>query len=132
MEALCRLTPRKERDHRAHQWFSSCDISAAFCDITDKDFEVVSDQPVSGSALKPADPSCPSRRTVAASSTLSTVSMVTTEGGWCFFNRVKPKDISLIGCCIVSARVHTFPCLAAFLGSTQVKRASACSLTVSP
>lgn len=42
-EALCRLTPRKERLLRANQWFSSRDISKAFCDIRDRDFEVVSD-----------------------------------------------------------------------------------------
>ncbi|CAK6982997.1 synaptonemal complex protein 2-like isoform X3, partial [Scomber scombrus] len=39
-EALCRLTPRKERQQRANHWFSSCDISNAFCDIRDGDFEV--------------------------------------------------------------------------------------------
>ncbi|KAM3593298.1 uncharacterized protein V6R79_009809 [Siganus canaliculatus] len=51
-EALCRLTPRRERDHRASQWFSSRDLSRdlsqdlsqdlsrAFCDIRDADFEV--------------------------------------------------------------------------------------------
>ncbi|KAM9337104.1 synaptonemal complex protein 2-like [Symphorus nematophorus] len=39
-EALCRLTPRKERQHRANHWFSSRDISSAFCDIRDGDFEV--------------------------------------------------------------------------------------------
>ncbi|XP_073344736.1 synaptonemal complex protein 2-like [Pagrus major] len=39
-EALCRLTTRKERQHRANQWFSSRDISTAFCDITLRDFEV--------------------------------------------------------------------------------------------
>ncbi|XP_035854087.1 synaptonemal complex protein 2-like isoform X2 [Sander lucioperca] len=39
-EALCRLTPRKEREHRANQWFSCRDISRAFCDIRDVDFEV--------------------------------------------------------------------------------------------
>lgn len=43
-EALCRLTPRKERERRASRWFSSRDISAAFCDIKDKDFEVVTDR----------------------------------------------------------------------------------------
>ncbi|TMS01199.1 Synaptonemal complex protein 2-like [Larimichthys crocea] len=40
-EALCRLTPRKDREQRANQWFSSHDISSAFCDIRDKDFEVL-------------------------------------------------------------------------------------------
>ncbi|KAM6971550.1 synaptonemal complex protein 2-like [Tautogolabrus adspersus] len=39
-EALCRLTPRKDREQRANQWFSSRDISSAFCDIRDGDFEV--------------------------------------------------------------------------------------------
>ncbi|TKS87295.1 Lethal(3)malignant brain tumor-like protein 4 [Collichthys lucidus] len=31
---------RKDREQRANQWFSSHDISSAFCDIRDKDFEV--------------------------------------------------------------------------------------------
>ncbi|XP_047423813.1 synaptonemal complex protein 2-like isoform X3 [Mugil cephalus] len=39
-EALCRLTPRRDRQQRANQWFSSRDISNAFCDIRDADFEV--------------------------------------------------------------------------------------------
>ncbi|KAI3355001.1 hypothetical protein L3Q82_004802 [Scortum barcoo] len=39
-EALCRLTPRKDRQQRANQWFSCRDISNAFCDIRDGDFEV--------------------------------------------------------------------------------------------
>ncbi|KAM8730890.1 synaptonemal complex protein 2-like isoform 4-T7 [Acanthopagrus schlegelii] len=39
-EALCRLTTRKDRQHRANQWFSCRDISTAFCDITLRDFEV--------------------------------------------------------------------------------------------
>ncbi|XP_034416577.1 synaptonemal complex protein 2-like [Cyclopterus lumpus] len=39
-EALCRLTPRKDRQQRANRWFSSCDISSAFCDVRDGDFEV--------------------------------------------------------------------------------------------
>ncbi|XP_041817839.1 synaptonemal complex protein 2-like [Chelmon rostratus] len=39
-EALCRLTPRKDREQRANQWFSSRDVSSAFCDIRDGDFEV--------------------------------------------------------------------------------------------
>ncbi|XP_068438443.1 synaptonemal complex protein 2-like [Clinocottus analis] len=39
-EALCRLTPRKDRQQRANRWFSSCDIIKAFCDIRDADFEV--------------------------------------------------------------------------------------------
>ncbi|XP_061661299.1 synaptonemal complex protein 2-like isoform X2 [Syngnathoides biaculeatus] len=38
-EALCRLTPRKERVQRANQWFC-CDLGNAFCDIKDADFEV--------------------------------------------------------------------------------------------
>ncbi|XP_061614686.1 synaptonemal complex protein 2-like isoform X2 [Phyllopteryx taeniolatus] len=37
-EALCRLTPRKERVQRANQWFC-CDIGNAFCNIKDADFE---------------------------------------------------------------------------------------------
>lgn len=45
-EALCRLTPRKDRRQRANHWFSSFDISNAFCNIKDGDFEVVSDSPV--------------------------------------------------------------------------------------
>ncbi|XP_058468382.1 synaptonemal complex protein 2-like [Solea solea] len=39
-EALCRLTPRKQRQLQATHWFSSCDIRDAFCDIRDGDFEV--------------------------------------------------------------------------------------------
>ncbi|XP_053268527.1 synaptonemal complex protein 2-like isoform X2 [Pleuronectes platessa] len=39
-EALCRLTPRKDRQQRANHWFCSSDISGAFCDIRDGDFEV--------------------------------------------------------------------------------------------
>ncbi|XP_037829171.1 synaptonemal complex protein 2-like isoform X2 [Kryptolebias marmoratus] len=39
-EALCRLTPRRDREQRTNQWFSSHDISSAFCDIRDADFEV--------------------------------------------------------------------------------------------
>ncbi|XP_055363670.1 synaptonemal complex protein 2-like isoform X2 [Betta splendens] len=39
-EALCRLTPRKDREQRASQWFSNRDISRAFCEIRDGDFEV--------------------------------------------------------------------------------------------
>ncbi|XP_069368764.1 synaptonemal complex protein 2-like isoform X2 [Paralichthys olivaceus] len=38
-EALCRLTPKKDRQQRASQWFCSSDISGAFCDIRDGDFE---------------------------------------------------------------------------------------------
>ncbi|XP_034428653.1 synaptonemal complex protein 2-like isoform X3 [Hippoglossus hippoglossus] len=40
-EALCRLTPKKDRQQRANQWFCSSDISDAFCDIRDGDFEVL-------------------------------------------------------------------------------------------
>ncbi|KAF7649907.1 hypothetical protein LDENG_00134240 [Lucifuga dentata] len=40
-EALCRLTPRKDRQQRANQWFSGCDIIRAFCHIRDRDFEVL-------------------------------------------------------------------------------------------
>ncbi|XP_028289308.1 synaptonemal complex protein 2-like [Parambassis ranga] len=39
-EALCRLTPRRLREQRANQWFSSRDLSSTFCDIRDADFEV--------------------------------------------------------------------------------------------
>ncbi|XP_062235966.1 synaptonemal complex protein 2-like [Platichthys flesus] len=39
-EALCRLTPKKDRQQRANHWFFSSDISGAFCDIRDGDFEV--------------------------------------------------------------------------------------------
>ncbi|XP_030613035.1 synaptonemal complex protein 2-like [Archocentrus centrarchus] len=39
-EALCRTTPRRARQHKANQWFSSRDISDAFCDIRDADFEL--------------------------------------------------------------------------------------------
>ncbi|PWA15689.1 hypothetical protein CCH79_00019586 [Gambusia affinis] len=45
LEALCRLTPRREREQRANQWFDSSDIRSTFCDIRDADFEVVSDSP---------------------------------------------------------------------------------------
>uniref|UniRef100_A0A096LTC1 Synaptonemal complex protein 2 Spt16M-like domain-containing protein n=1 Tax=Poecilia formosa TaxID=48698 RepID=A0A096LTC1_POEFO len=40
LEALCRLTPRREREQRANQWFDSSDIRSTFCDIRDADFEV--------------------------------------------------------------------------------------------
>ncbi|KAK0134161.1 Synaptonemal complex protein 2-like [Merluccius polli] len=40
-EALCRLTPRKDREQRANHWFSSRDIIDAFCKIRDGDFEVL-------------------------------------------------------------------------------------------
>ncbi|MED6236004.1 hypothetical protein ATANTOWER_003142 [Ataeniobius toweri] len=75
-EALCRLTPRREREQRANQWFSSSDISSAFCDIRDADFEV----------------DC--RR---------------------FLNFVNCYHGD-------QRRVYTFPCLQAFLGSTQLFR----------
>ncbi|XP_042372789.1 synaptonemal complex protein 2-like, partial [Plectropomus leopardus] len=75
-EALCRLTPRKERRQRAYQWFSCCDISSSFCDIRDADFEV----------------DC--RR---------------------FLNFVN-------GCHGSERRVYTFPCLRAFLDSTELFR----------
>ncbi|XP_008306323.1 synaptonemal complex protein 2-like isoform X2 [Cynoglossus semilaevis] len=39
-EALCRLTPRKQRPLKANSWFFNDDISRAFCDIRDRDFEV--------------------------------------------------------------------------------------------
>lgn len=39
-EALCRLTPRCDRQERAKCWFSSSDVSSAFCEIKDADFEV--------------------------------------------------------------------------------------------
>lgn len=38
-EALCRMTPRRDRMQKASQWFSIPDISLAFCDIRDADFE---------------------------------------------------------------------------------------------
>ncbi|XP_035771364.1 synaptonemal complex protein 2-like [Neolamprologus brichardi] len=38
-EALCRMTPRRDRMQKASQWFSISDISLAFCDIRDADFE---------------------------------------------------------------------------------------------
>ncbi|XP_049421469.1 synaptonemal complex protein 2-like [Epinephelus fuscoguttatus] len=75
-EALCRLTPRKERQHRANQWFSSRDISSAFCDIRDGDFEV----------------DCRH-----------------------FLNFVNGYHGN-------QRRVYTFPCLRAFLGSTELFR----------
>ncbi|RVE59169.1 hypothetical protein OJAV_G00201700 [Oryzias javanicus] len=39
-EALCRLTPRRDREQKSLQWFSSCELSRAFCGIRDADFEV--------------------------------------------------------------------------------------------
>ncbi|XP_051909969.1 synaptonemal complex protein 2-like [Hippocampus zosterae] len=38
-EALCRLTPRKERVQQAHQWFSCSEVAGAFSRIKDTDFE---------------------------------------------------------------------------------------------
>ncbi|GAA6234204.1 synaptonemal complex protein 2-like [Lates japonicus] len=73
-EALCRLTPRKDRQQRANQWFPSNDISNAFCDIRDGDFEV----------------DCR-----------------------CFLNFVNRYHGD-------QRRVYTFPCLTAFLDSTQL------------
>ncbi|XP_013889633.1 synaptonemal complex protein 2-like isoform X2 [Austrofundulus limnaeus] len=73
-EALCRLTPRRNREQRANQWFPSQDISAAFCKIRDADFEV----------------DC--RR---------------------FLNFVNHYHGD-------QRRVYTFPCLRAFLSSTQL------------
>ncbi|XP_061570034.1 synaptonemal complex protein 2-like [Cololabis saira] len=75
-EALCRLTPRRDRQQRAYQWFCSCDLSSAFCDIRDSDFEV------------------DSRR---------------------FLNLVNRHHGD-------QRRVYTFPCLRAFLNSTQLFR----------
>ncbi|XP_077480605.1 synaptonemal complex protein 2-like isoform X2 [Stigmatopora argus] len=40
LEALCRLTPRKERMARAGVWFSRSDLAEAFCLIKDGDFEL--------------------------------------------------------------------------------------------
>ncbi|XP_041824117.1 synaptonemal complex protein 2-like isoform X2 [Melanotaenia boesemani] len=74
-EALCRLTPRRDRKQRANQWFSSHDISNAFCDIRDADFE-----------------DC--RRFLN------------------FVNRYHGDH----------KRVYTFPCMRAFLNSTQLFR----------
>ncbi|XP_068160510.1 synaptonemal complex protein 2-like [Antennarius striatus] len=73
-EALCRLTPRKDREQRTNQWFSSRDVSRAFCDIQDRDFEV----------------DCRH-----------------------FLNYVNR-------CHGDQRRVHTFPCLRAFLDSTEL------------
>ncbi|XP_019743079.1 synaptonemal complex protein 2-like isoform X2 [Hippocampus comes] len=39
-EALCRLTPRKERAQQASRWFSCSDVADAFSRIKDTDFEV--------------------------------------------------------------------------------------------
>ncbi|XP_069576290.1 synaptonemal complex protein 2-like [Brachyistius frenatus] len=76
LEVLCRLTPRRDRELRANQWFSSCDISNTFCQIRDADFEV----------------DC--RR---------------------FLNCVNCNHGD-------QRRVYTFPCLRAFLSSTQLFR----------
>ncbi|XP_076014078.1 synaptonemal complex protein 2-like isoform X2 [Genypterus blacodes] len=75
-EALCRLTPRKDREQRANGWFSCSDISRAFCRIRDADFEV----------------DCRS-----------------------FLNFVNSNHGG-------PRRVYTFPCLRAFLGSTELFR----------
>ncbi|KAG7222983.1 hypothetical protein INR49_029205 [Caranx melampygus] len=72
-EALCRLTPRRGRQQRASEWFSP-DISSAFYNIIDRDFEV----------------DC--RR---------------------FLNFVNCHQGN-------KRRVYTFPCLTAFLDSTEV------------
>ncbi|XP_054621411.1 synaptonemal complex protein 2-like isoform X2 [Dunckerocampus dactyliophorus] len=74
-EALCRLTPRKERANRVNEWFSCCDIRKVFCDIQDADFE-----------------DC--RR---------------------FLNFINHRQGD-------QRRVHTFPCLRAFLESTELFR----------
>ncbi|XP_043960987.1 synaptonemal complex protein 2-like isoform X3 [Gambusia affinis] len=76
LEALCRLTPRREREQRANQWFDSSDIRSTFCDIRDADFEV----------------DC--RRFLN------------------FVNRYHGDQ----------RRVYSFPCLRAFLSSTQLFR----------
>ncbi|XP_056440522.1 synaptonemal complex protein 2-like isoform X3 [Gadus chalcogrammus] len=39
-EALCRMTPKQDREQRAKDWFYDQDIIDAFCRIRDKDFEV--------------------------------------------------------------------------------------------
>nr|XP_020481152.1 synaptonemal complex protein 2-like isoform X7 [Monopterus albus] len=75
-EALCRLTPKKKREPKANQWFPSADISSAFCDIKDRNFE--------GDCRR-------------------------------FLNIVNH-------CHGDQRRVYTFPCLTAFLDSTQLFR----------
>ncbi|XP_061821346.1 synaptonemal complex protein 2-like isoform X4 [Nerophis lumbriciformis] len=75
-EALCRVTPREDRSHRANHWFSCCDISKAFCDIRDANFE--------------ADCRC-------------------------FLNFLNLRHGN-------QRKVHTFPCLRAFLDSTELFR----------
>ncbi|KAF6722140.1 Synaptonemal complex protein 2-like [Oryzias melastigma] len=39
-EALCRLTARRDREQKSVEWFSSHEVSRAFCDIRGADFEV--------------------------------------------------------------------------------------------
>ncbi|XP_061877316.1 synaptonemal complex protein 2-like isoform X4 [Entelurus aequoreus] len=75
-EALCRVTPREDRSHRANHWFSCIDISKAFCDIRDANFE--------------ADCRC-------------------------FLNFLNLRHGD-------QRKVHTFPCLRAFLDSTELFR----------
>ncbi|XP_061777772.1 synaptonemal complex protein 2-like isoform X2 [Nerophis ophidion] len=75
-EALCRMTPREDRSQRANHWFSCCDISKAFCDIRDANFE--------------ADCRC-------------------------FLNFLNHRHGD-------QRKVHTFPCLRAFLDSTELFR----------
>ncbi|XP_027861651.1 synaptonemal complex protein 2-like isoform X5 [Xiphophorus couchianus] len=76
LEALCRLTPRREREQRANQWFDSSDIRSTFCDIRDADFEV----------------DC-------------------------------RRFLNFVNCCHGDQRrVYSFPCLRAFLSSTQLFR----------
>ncbi|XP_027861646.1 synaptonemal complex protein 2-like isoform X1 [Xiphophorus couchianus] len=75
LEALCRLTPRREREQRANQWFDSSDIRSTFCDIRDADFE-----------------DC-------------------------------RRFLNFVNCCHGDQRrVYSFPCLRAFLSSTQLFR----------
>ncbi|XP_035981559.1 synaptonemal complex protein 2-like isoform X2 [Fundulus heteroclitus] len=76
VEVLCRLTPRRERQQRANQWFSNRNVGAAFCDIRDADFEVDS-----------------------------------------------RRFLNFLNCCHSGQRrVYSFPCLQAFLSSTQLFR----------
>ncbi|KAM4595934.1 synaptonemal complex protein 2-like, partial [Polymixia lowei] len=75
-EALCRLTPRKDREKRANHWFSSHDITYAFCNMRDREFEV----------------DCR-----------------------CFLNYINCFHGD-------QRRVYTFPCLRAFLDSTELFR----------
>ncbi|XP_029970874.1 synaptonemal complex protein 2-like [Salarias fasciatus] len=76
LEALCRLTPRRHRQERANDWFSSSDIVNAFCNIRDADFEADSRH---------------------------------------FLNFVNASNGE-------QRRVYTFPCLQAFLNTTQLFR----------